>query len=218
MTKQRDTIARSHVVNMRLSESTYKDIREKTGHDKNYVKRWVKRWEKTGSFDDALRSGAPKKISSSTRKRVINTIKKKKNSSCRMVSKLFKAQSKLISKSTVHRIITSAGMKYVTPKKKPFLSDSDMEKRLRFARANKNRGIEFWKRIVWSDESTFTEGGSIKKVWIEKGETVPVKYTKKFPIKVQVWGAIGWYGKSELYFIPAGKRLTAFDYQKILEE
>ena len=52
---------------------------------------------------------------------------------------------------------------------------------------------------------------------MEKGETATVKTTKKFPIKILVWGAIGWRGKSKLYFIPQSERLTSQGYQNILQ-
>src|SRR5690606_40879716 len=40
--------------------------------------------------------------------------------------------------------------------------------------------------------------------------------TKKFPFKIQVWGAVGWKSKTPLYLIEAGKRLTSEGYQDIL--
>ena len=61
MTKESDITARHSVVKMRFSGKTYKEIQEKTGHNKNYVKRWIKRCQEMGSFEDAPRSGTPKK-------------------------------------------------------------------------------------------------------------------------------------------------------------
>ena len=105
-------------------------------------------------------------------------------------------------------------MRYVTPKKNPFPSWNHMEKSLRFAKVHRRNEIEFWKRIIWIDESVFNEGGSTRKAWVEKDEPVPKKYIKKFPITTFVWGAIGWYGESQLYFITPGKWLTASKYKK----
>ena len=66
MTKESDITARHSVVKMRFSGKTYEEIEEKTGHNKNYVKKWVKRWGKMGSFEDAPRSGRKKKYFSNS--------------------------------------------------------------------------------------------------------------------------------------------------------
>ena len=90
--------------------------------------------------------------------------------------------------------------------------------RLQFAKNHQNKTMKFWKRVIFSDESPFEEGGSTRKVWISNDEPRPIQPTKKYPIKIQVWGAIGWKSKSKLHFIPQGKRLAATDYQQILKE
>ena len=52
---------RKVAVEMRLSGATFKKIQTRTGHDRKYVTKWVQRWKETGCFEDAHRSGAPKK-------------------------------------------------------------------------------------------------------------------------------------------------------------
>ena len=107
---------RKVAVEMRLSGATFKEIQTKTGHDRKYVTKWVQRWKETGCLDDVHRSGAPKKISSSLAKMVVNAIKKN-NSSCRKVAQEMKNEPVKISKSFIHRFVKSKGIRNVSPKK-----------------------------------------------------------------------------------------------------
>ena len=208
---------RQIAIEMRLSGATFKEIQEKTGHNKNFVKKWLEKWRKTGSLVDSYRKGSPTKFSSSLKKKVISELKKR-HRSCRNVSQKLKRKSILVSKSSVHRIAKSVGLRNVSYKKKPFLSLNHQSKRLKFAKNHQTKNLKFWKRVIWSDESSFEEGEQARKVWIEKNEPLPIKQTKKYPKKIQVWGAIGWKGKTQLYFIPQGKRINSEAYQNILQQ
>lgn len=39
--------------------------------------------------------------------------------------------------------------------KKPFMNDANRQKRLEFAKMYLNKPIEFWKNVIFSDESKF---------------------------------------------------------------
>ena len=62
---------RQRVIEMRLSGSTFKDIEEKTGHDKKYVKKWLNKWRKFGNLQDSHRKGAPIKLSQRNKKKLL---------------------------------------------------------------------------------------------------------------------------------------------------
>lgn len=208
---------RQRVIEMRLSGTTFKDIHEKTGHDKKYVKKWLNKWRQFGNLQDSHRKGAPKRLTQCIKKKIIVALKKK-NSSCRKVSQKFKNKSQFISKSTIHRIAKENGMRNVSFKKKPFLSSIHQKKRLEFGKLHNKKTLNYWKRVIWSDESVFQEGGSYNKIWIESNDKQPIKPKKQYPIKIQVWGAIGWKGKSKLHFISKGIRVNSELYQNILQE
>ena len=90
-------------------------------------------------------------------------------------------------------------MRNVSYKKKPFLNAIHKQKRIEFAKSYKKKSLKFWKRVAWSDESVFEEDGCARKIWIENNEPVPIKPTKKSPIKIQFWGQLD--GKENLNFI-----------------
>jgi transposase len=209
---------RSLVVKLRYSGKTYKQIQKETGKSKSYVQRWVERFSKNGNVATFKRKNEKRKISNQVQKKIVNLVKSNNRYSCRTIAKKLKTQHNKCSKSSVHRILKKEGYRNVAPKKKPKLNETQQKNRLQFAKDYENKGLTFWKRVIFSDESPFEQGGNSSKVWVSKGEQTPILPTLKYPLKIQVWGAIGWKSKSPLYLIDKGKRLKAEDYQEIFNE
>ena len=116
-------------------------------------------------------------------------------------------------------------------RKKPLLTTVHKKKRLEFARKYRNWKTEEWKKVLWSDESTFrVNHESQKKVCraeYKKGQALGNPYTEKYlqatvkhPAGTMVWGCFsGAAGRGSLYFLPQGQTIKAKDYLKdILKE
>ncbi|GFW43594.1 transposable element Tcb2 transposase [Trichonephila clavipes] len=67
----------------------------------------------------------------------------------------------------VRNVLHSAGLKARTPRKKPYISEVNRKRRLEFAMKYKNKPMDFWKRVIFSDESKFEifTPPSIRKIW-----------------------------------------------------
>lgn len=207
---------RKKVVQMRLSGQTYKSIRKETGKSKSYVQRWVSRFKETGSLSDLKRKSKPTKVCGPIQKKILKLVRTNNRYSCRNLSNKLKAKTIHISKSTVHRVLQNKGFRNVKPKSKPKLTETQRKNRLEFAKKYKTKDSRYWKRVIFSDESVFEQGGNSQKVWVESGLPTPICETKNFNAKIQVWGAIGWKSKSPLFLIEQGNRLNAINYQEIL--
>ncbi|GFT24054.1 transposable element Tcb1 transposase [Trichonephila clavipes] len=72
-----------------------------------------------------------------------------------------------VSAQTVRNVLHSAGLKARTPRKKPYISEVNRKRRLEFAMKYKNKPMDFWKRVIFSDESKFEifTPPSIQKIW-----------------------------------------------------
>ncbi|KAK4309825.1 hypothetical protein Pmani_018586 [Petrolisthes manimaculis] len=57
---------------------------------------------------------------------------------------------------TVRRVLHEAGVHHRTPAKKEYLNDQHREGRLRFAQQYVDKAEDFWKRVIWTDEKTFS--------------------------------------------------------------
>ena len=76
----------------------------------------------------------------------------------KQVSIFFRKNLKLvhgvnISDRTVRSRLNEFGLRGCIPKKKPFVSAKNRSKRLLFSNKYGLKGIDFWKRVLWSDES-----------------------------------------------------------------
>ncbi|GFT17183.1 transposable element Tcb1 transposase [Trichonephila clavipes] len=72
-----------------------------------------------------------------------------------------------VSAQTVRNVLHSAGLKARTPRKKPYISEVNRKRRLEFAMKYKNKPMDFWEKIIFSDESKFEifTPPSIRKIW-----------------------------------------------------
>lgn len=70
-----------------------------------------------------------------------------------------------VSNMTVRRVLHEAGLHRRTPAKKEFLTDQHREGRLRFAQQYVDRPEDFWKRVIWTDEKTFSSGHGRRHCW-----------------------------------------------------
>ena len=88
----------------------------------------------------------------------------------KMYSKLFKSSRQIasdinesfgleISNRLVRRILNEANLFGRISRKKPLRSKINVSKRLAFARTHKDDPINFWKNVLWSDETKINRIG-----------------------------------------------------------
>lgn len=71
-----------------------------------------------------------------------------------------------VSCTTVRRRLREAGLKSCVAAQKPFLTESQRQQRLEFARSVENWTVEEWKEVIFTDESTFSTRTEQKRpVW-----------------------------------------------------
>ena len=106
-----------------------------------------------------------------------------------------RSQGTNISSSTVRRRLNEQGLYKLKPLKKPLLSDTHGENRLKWAKANKKMD---WSKVIFTDETTFSLFNKPKKVWRQKGEIVKAP-TVKHSAKVHVYGCFSEKGFGNIY-------------------
>ncbi|GFV23967.1 transposable element Tcb1 transposase [Trichonephila clavipes] len=72
-----------------------------------------------------------------------------------------------VSAQTVRNRLHSTGLKARTPRKKPYISGVNRKRRLEFAMEYTNKPMDFWKKVIFSDEIKFEifTPPSIRKSW-----------------------------------------------------
>lgn len=194
-------------------------VAEKYGVSRGAVQKIVLKHQKLGSVADRTGRGRNRKSDQREDTRIIREIKKDPFVTIRALREKL---SLSISDRTVRRRIAEHGLKSHFARKRPFISRVNKEKRLRFARNHINKPLEFWKRVVWSDESKFELFNRKRRlrVWRKSDEGLKDKHLqgtmKHGGGNIMVWGCFSWFGVGNLVLISG--IMTADGYIDILNE
>ena len=112
-----------------------------------------------------------------------------------------------VSTCTVRRALHKMRFQNRVAQKKPFMNAMHRKRRLDFARKYAHWTAQDWKKVIWTDESSFENGknSAVVKVWRQAHEKYLeeclVPSFKSGRTSVMVWGAIRSGSKSELLFL-----------------
>lgn len=120
------------------------------------VNRAVKRFRQAGEHHNKPRSGR-KRVTSyrEDRKLIRESLRNRRKTSSVLSADLSEQTGRVISSRTVRRRLLNAGLRGCKARKKPWLSQKNKEKRLKWARQHQNWSEEDWSNVIWSDESNF---------------------------------------------------------------
>lgn len=202
--KNMSSVARKH----NLSESTVRYI--------------VRKHQKDGSIRKSPTRNRSKKLNSRQLDYVSLTVKRNPFFSLRQILQdVTSALQIKISTSTLHSYLFHLGFTTRIRIGKPMLSPRHVAARLLFWAVHQARTMEYWSRVVFSDESKFQPRSSSGRryVRLSKGITkspLLFKPTVKFGGgTLMVWGAISYWGVGPLYLISGN--LNSDGYVHILE-
>lgn len=181
------------------------DVAVRAATSEPTVRQTIQDFKTTGGVPDRHAGGRKRKLDRKERAKVIKKAKKKK--SARKIA----AEHGTISERTIRRTIHEAGLAYLLKKRIPKLTPANIRKRLAYAREMKD--FE-WDLVLWSDEKTFYLGTEETKAW-QDPQNREERTVTRYPKKLNVWGAIGSYFKTPLYFFT--DNLDSDLYQQILE-
>lgn len=194
---------------------SYTDIEKKWGYTRQFIAHWAKRYRETGGVDDAPRSGRPMTLSDAQTKAAIRSLKRKATGSLRKTAKKMRTDhGVVVTKNTIANVAKREGLVYRLRHPKPLLTERDKLARLRFARLRRPRG--YWRRVVWTDETSFAVFSSTKGEWVPTGTLAAPRETVKWPPRIRVWAGISAMGKTSLVRIP--KSLKAGAFEKLMKE
>ena len=125
-----------------------------------------------------------------------------------------------ISRATVHRRMGDLNYLSRVPNKKPLLNKKQRLRRMKWAKIYQKMDTNFWNRIVFSDECSFTLPMSKNgKVWRKQSEEYSpkcIRRTVKHPASVMVWGCMTSHGLGRLKFVEG--IINSVKYQEILDD
>lgn len=156
-------------------------------------------------------SGRPKKTNDAENNIIVEELKNNKMLTLKNIKSNIEEKNINISTVTISNILKQNGFNYKYPSKKPLLTAKQKEERVIWAQKHLNINEKF---IIFSDEVSFYLGSNDYKRWVFLNNDV--NNTKKYQIRIQVWGSITSWGSKNIFIIP--QNMNASDYIHILEK
>lgn len=179
-----------------------------------------KNYLKNGGFDDAKRSGCPRKLNDRDRRQLRKWLTNDNKMSLEQLRVLFNSFSeKTICKNTLRKELHRMGLRGRAAAKKIYLKYHHRRLRMQWASTRRTRSVEQWERIIFSDECRFGVSGDGRvHVWRESGKRFCPKNTiarSSSRFSIMFWGCISAHGWRVLFKTPA--KCTARSYIDLLE-
>ncbi|CAK9827588.1 Transposable element Tcb1 transposase [Anthophora retusa] len=201
--EERKIIIRLHNQCKSLSE-----ISSIVNRARSTVQSIIDRFGERKTVSNKRRSGRPRKINEYDRRLIIRKVKQNPRITAKQIATELKNNNGIdVSASTVRDYLRSSEYHGRVARKKYFVNETNRKKRLEFAKQHINTPIEYWNRVIFTDESKFEIFGSKKKftVWRKKN-TQFRKENLQPTIKhgggsVLVWGCMSANGVGSLHLI-----------------
>ncbi|CAF2519523.1 unnamed protein product [Rotaria sp. Silwood2] len=190
---------------------------------RNTIHSIIAKYKKTKCIGNIFGRGRKRKTTSRVDQSIQRKIKQDRRKSASSVRlEIEKELGVIISSQTVRRRLHEVGLYGRTARKKPYVNKASRAKRLKYVKMYRDKDMNFWKHVLWSDESKFNLFGSDGKVivWRSPKEeydpvcTVPT--VKHGGGNVKVWGCFAWNGVGNLVFINGN--MTGEMYKDILKD
>ena len=124
--------------------------------------------------------------------------------------------------SSVRRCLGRLGYKGRAARRKPLLRPANIARRYRWAKEMIKKPLDFWKAVIFSDESSFAQFSCCCRLWMWRSLDQEFRMNRFQPtvkhgdFSVMVWGVIWHDGKSEL--VVCVGRIISAKYIEILKE
>lgn len=206
--KETTTEERKIILNMRENGSKLHDIAKTVQRSVSTVQSIIKRCQERCCVENKARRGRPEKLNNIDKRQILRQVKKDPQVSApKIVIDLIEAGCSKVSPDTVRRVIHKYGYKKRVARKKPFVSLANRQKRIHFAKMYINKDEEFWKTVLFSDETKFNimrSGGQVR-VWRRRNAELCPKNmagtVKHGGGSVTLWGYMAASGAGRMQFI-----------------
>lgn len=190
---------------------TEKDIAERIPTTQKTVSLILKKYQETGTVHTQAGQGRKRKCLPADEKKFVQ--KAKRGKTAPEIARNYSTRSgETISEQTVRRILKRNQLAYLRRKRIQRLTSAHKQARVEYARQKMNAN---WKSVIFLDEKSFWLEATETHAWQKPGKKRKVQEKSHWTKKLHVFGGIGYYFKTELYFFE--ENLTSDLYQTIIK-
>ncbi|GFT08772.1 transposable element Tcb1 transposase [Trichonephila clavipes] len=168
----------------------------------------IGRFKSDGLIENKSGRGRKSILSYVAKRKILKDIKiDPKLSAVKLAAETSRIMGRNVSAETVRNVIRHAGYSSRVARKKPFISLQNQKKRLEFAKTHQWKIDNFWKKVIFSDESKFNIFGSdgCRTVWRKPNTALDPKNLRPTVEhgggSVMIWGCMASNGVENLVFI-----------------
>ncbi|CAJ0961747.1 unnamed protein product [Ranitomeya imitator] len=193
-TKELSKDTRNKIVALHQAGKTESAIANQLGVKKSKVGAIIRKWKTYKTTDNLPRSGAPRKIPPRGVRMITRTVSKNpRTTRGDLVNELQRAGTN-VTRPTISNTLRHHGLRTCSARRVPLLKPVHVRARLKFAREHLDDPEEFWKNVLWSDETKLELFGrnTTCRVWRKKNtelhpsNTIPT--VKHGGGNIMLWG------------------------------
>ncbi|GFU91521.1 transposable element Tc1 transposase [Trichonephila clavipes] len=147
---------------------SYREIAKIVGRSHSCVQKIIGRFKSDGLIENKSGRGRKSILSDVAKRKVLKDTKiDPKLSAVKLAAETSRIMGRSLSAETVRNVIRHAGYSSRVARKKPFISLQNQKKSLEFAKTHHLKTDNFWKKVIFSDESKFNifGGDGRRTVW-----------------------------------------------------
>ncbi len=160
------------------------------------VAKTKQRFNRTGSTQNRLHHGQPKKLSARAQRHIQRLCLGNRRMNAAIISAEVEGQP--VSAQTIHRTLHQIGLHDCRPRRKTLLKMMHKKARKQFAEDKQTKDMDDWNHVLWLDETKLNLFGShgVTRVWRQPGEEYKNKCVlptvKHGGVSVMVWCCRHW--------------------------
>jgi transposase len=190
---------RNTIVEMAFREKKrHATIARKMGCHRTTVEHVIRQFSQQHSIETRHRSGRPSTMDPHMTSTLDKIIKRKPTAtSADLCADLVRKSGRRVSERTVRRARRSLGYRPVHASVRPGLNSLQAAQRLRFCQKHRAAGL---KHAVFMDEMAVELDSQNRIYWIKPGEKRPIEYSFPQRVRLNVWAAIWYEGRTTFHF------------------
>lgn len=199
---------RKLILTLYKSGKSLRQIGELIKRSSSTVQYVIKKYREHNSLENRPRNLNRRLLGERDVRFILEEVKKDPFISCpKLTSRLKETAGKDCSSRTIQRCLRSCNFASRIARKKPYINKINRQKRLDFANTHIHKDFDFWKNVIFTDESKFSIFGwdGRKKIWRKPGTSLNkenlLPTVKHGGGSVMVWGCFSANGVGNLHFI-----------------